>query len=399
MTGQSKRLPGSKRWPSSARWASWLEIDLGAVRHNTQALKELLGPTCSILAVVKADAYGHGALPVSRAALQAGASGLAVASLAEGVRLRRAGVKGPILLLGAGDTRSARRIPRLHLSQTLCSTEMAQALSRAAQQIGSPARVHVKIDTGMGRLGVRPGNGVEFTRFAASQPGLQLDGVFSHLACAEEPDEGYTRLQFGHFQHVLRGLAAAGISPGLRHLANSAAALRYPEMRLDGVRTGLLIYGLRPDAPDVAELDLRPALTWKTRVAFRQRLPAGSRVSYGGTYVTAKEQQIGVLPLGYADGYPRHASNRAHVLVRGKPCPVIGVVCMDHVMVDLGPAGEVQVGEEVVLIGTQGTGRVTANQLAQWAGTVVHAVPTVIGHRVARVYLDHGEPLEDDPDP
>jgi alanine racemase len=325
--------------------------------------------------------------------------GLAVASVSEAARLRRAGIEGAILVLSAGDPRQAREVVKLRLVQTACRAEVLRALSQAAERLGECARVHVKIDTGMGRLGVSPEEAAAFAGLALSLPGVSLDGVFSHLATAESSDPAYAHLQFDRFRRALDDMSAAGIDPGRRHLANSAAALRFPEMRLDAIRTGLLIYGILPDAPELERLDVRPALTWKTRVAFVHRLPPGSAVSYGGTFVTKGECLAGVLPLGYADGYPRRASNRGHVLVRGKPCPVIGVVCMDHVMVDLGPAGNARVGDEVVLIGQQENAEITANHVAQWADTVVHEVPTMIGSRVSRLYVDQTEPVGPEPGP
>lgn len=390
------RDPGRSRRQRTRRPTahSWLEIDLAAIRHNVRALKGLLGPGRHLWAVVKADAYGHGAVPASRAAVAAGADGLAVSCLTEAAELRRAGISAPILLLSAGEPRAAARTVRLDLIQTACAEDTVRALSKAAQRLGRPARVHLKVDTGMGRLGVRPEEAGDFARLVASLPGVSLEGVFSHLATAESEDRSYAGTQFARFQEAVRAVAAAGIAPGMRHLANSAATLCFPEMRLDGVRTGLLLHGLLPDAPCPAPPDLRPALTWKTSLSFAHRLPAGSPVSYGGTYVTSRETPVGVLPLGYADGYPRHASNRAQVLVRGHACPVIGVVCMDHTIVDLSPAPDARVGEEVVLVGRQGNSRVTANQLAQWAGSVLHEVPTVIGRRVRRVYLDREQPLD-----
>jgi len=365
---------------------SWVEVDLGAIRHNVRALKQVVGPGCGVWAVVKTNAYGHGLEEVARAAAP-GAAGLAVSTFAEGAKLCRAGIHHSILLLCAGDPRRAGHIVRLGLVQTLCEAETARALSRASQRLGKPARVHLKIDTGMGRLGIRPEEAVPFAQCILRLPGVRLEGVFSHLATAEE-NPTYARVQYERFCKALRSLSAAGIDPGVRHLANSAAALRFPEMRLDGVRAGLLIYGIRPDAPGLAPVDLRPALTWKTRVAFTHSLPAASPVSYGGTYVTHRDCLVGVLPVGYADGYPRQASNRGYVLVRGRPCPVIGKVCMDHTMVDLTPAERAGVGDEAVLIGRQGEPGITANHLAKWARAVVHEVTTLIAHRVKRVYVD-----------
>jgi len=369
--------------------ASWVEVDLGAVRHNMQALGDLIGPTCSIWAVVKANGYGHGAVPVAKAAVEGGAAGLAVASWPEALELRRAGISSPILLLSAGDPRLATQVVRHDITQTVCTREMVEALSRSARRLGKTAGTHLKIDTGLGRLGVLPEAAGEFAEFLLTQEGVRLGGVFSHLATAEAEDTRYAQQQFARFSRAISEVAAAGVDPGIRHLANSAAALRFPEMRLDRVRTGLLVYGIRPEAPGLAEIDLRPALTWKTRLAFVQEQPPGSAISYGCTHVTGDRCRTAVLPLGYADGYPRQASNRAQALVRGEVCPVIGRVCMDHVVLDVTAAGEVKPGEEAVLIGPQGNRRISANEMAQWADTCAHEVTTVIGRRVARVYVDH----------
>jgi alanine racemase len=357
-------------------------VDLAAVRDNARAVKGLVGEGRYLWAVVKADAYGHGAIRTARAALAGGADGLAVACLAEAAQLRRAGVSAPILHLAAGEPRRAGRVLELDLVQCACTEEMVRALSRAAQRRGRAARVHVKVDTGMGRLGVSPERAASLARLASELPGVRMEGVFSHLATAEAEDPTFALRQQERFARAVESIAAAGVEPGMRHLANSAAALRF------GVRTGLLVYGILPDAEIAPSVELRPALCWHTRVAFLHRVPAGSPISYGGTYVTTEERLVGVLPVGYADGYPRHASNRAQVLLRGRECPVIGVVCMDHVMIDATPAAGPEVGDEVTLLGRQGKAAITANQLAAWAGTVVHETPTVIGRRVQRVYLD-----------
>ncbi|MFB3881846.1 MAG: alanine racemase [Armatimonadota bacterium] len=377
----------SLRRPSSHSWA---EVDLTAIRHNVRAIKRFLGPSRWLWTVVKADAYGHGADAVAGAALEAGADGLAVSCLSEAGDLR-AVTRAPLLVLAPGDVRAAAWMVRLDIIQTACSRPMAEALSRAAQRLDKPARVHLKVDTGMGRIGVPPEQAVEFAAFLSSLPGISLEGVFSHLATAESPDESYALLQFQRFQEVLSLLAAARIPAGMRHLANSAAALRFPEMLLDGVRTGLLTYGLLPEAPGLAPIALRPALTWKTQLSFLHKAPAGSPISYGGTFVPRTDSLVGVLPLGYADGYPRQASNRARALVRGRECPVIGAVCMDHMMIDVTGVPGVQVGDEAVLLGRQGKAAISANQLAAWAGTVTHEVPTAIGRRVKRVFLDQEE--------
>ena len=372
---------------------SWVEVELDAIRHNVRTTKRFIGPSRWLWAVVKANGYGHGAETIAKAALEACADGVAVSCLNEAAELRmEARIRAPLLVLAPGDTRAAVWMVRLDMIQTACSSAMVEALSRAAQRLDKPARVHLKIDTGMGRIGVPPDQAVDFAAFLSGLPGIKMEGVFSHLATAESPDECYGRLQFQRFREALDRLAAAGIALGMRHLANSAAALRFPEMLFDGVRAGLLIYGITPDAPGLAPLDLRPALSWKTQLSFLHRVPAGGSVSYGCTFVAPRDCTVGVLPLGYADGYPRQASNRSRVLVRGRECPVIGAVCMDHMMIDASEVEGAQIGDEAVLVGRQGKAAITANQLAAWAGTVVHEVPTVIGRRVKRVYLDREQP-------
>ena len=297
------------RRPSSH---SWVEVDLGAVRHNVRTLKQFLGPKRHLWADVKANAYGHGAVETASAALAAGADGLAVSCLNEAAELRvDAGIRAPLLVLAPGEPRAAAWMVRLDIVQTACYQPMVEALSQAAQRLDKPAKVHLKVDTGMGRLGVRPEGATEFARVVADSPGVQLMGVFSHLATAESDDPSYAQLQLERFNTALRDLSAAGITPGMRHLANSAATLRFPEMLFDGVRAGLLLYGIPPDGPDHAPLDLRAAMSWKSRVSFLHRVPAGWSVSYGRTYVTERESTVGVLPLGYADGYPRQASNHS----------------------------------------------------------------------------------------
>ena len=371
---------------------SWLEVNLGSVRHNVRAVKALLGPGRWLWAVVKANAYGHGAVPVAKAAAAAGADGLAVASLKEAAELRGAGIGAPILLLYPGDARMAGRAVRLGLTQTVCVEETIRALSRAAQQVDRQVGVHLKLDTGMGRLGVDPSEAVRFALVIAESPGVRLEGIFSHLATAEADDEAYARLQFVRYEAAVRGVREAGIEPGMRHIANSAATVRFPEMRLDGIRTGLLIYGIPPEAGGQGPLELQPALTWKTRVAFARTVPAGSSISYGRTYHTRQTAVIATLPIGYADGYPRRASNRGQVFLRGRRCPIVGTVCMDYMMIDTTPAGGVSLGDEVVLLGEQGSERITAHDLAVSAETCVHEVSTVIGRRVARTYIDCDSP-------
>jgi alanine racemase len=371
---------------------SWLEIDLGAVARNVAAARGLIGPDCGVLAIVKCDAYGHGAVEIARTVLDAGASGVCVANLNEARVLRRGGIEGMILLLNAAPINQARDVANLMITQALYSKESADALAAAALRVGHGVEAHLKVDTGMGRIGLTPDQALQLVTKLHEQIGslggfapLTISGVFSHLATAEEADESYALAQFASFTAFLEKLRE--FLPDVKaHIANSAAALKYPQMRLDYVRLGLLIYGV-PPSPDLADkLALAPVLTWKTRVAFVKKVEAGDSVSYGRTWKAPSPTTLITLPMGYGDGYSRALSNRAQVLFRGKLRPVVGTVCMNHVLVEVDDEPNVQVGEEVVLIGKQGDQRITAEQLADWAGTVPHEILARLGAHLDRFY-------------
>jgi len=366
--------------PDSA--GSWLEIDLEAVRENVVEIQRHIGQRCQVGAVVKADGYGHGAVPVGRAALEGGAGWLVVLCASEGETLRQAGIKAPIFVLGAGLPSQAGQAIENDLVHAVCTTEMAQALSDAAVRMGKEARVHIKVETGLGRLGVEPEEAMGFSRKISGLPGIRVEGLFSHLS-ASDSDPVYSAHQFSAFQKVCSQFEASGVQPLVRHIANSGATLKYPEMHLDLVRPGLLIYGLPPSAEP--PIGLRPALTWKARIYFAKRVPAGRRVSYAGTYVTRRTTNIAVALAGYADGYARALSNRGFALVRGRRFPVVGRICMDQLLLDLGDE-PVAVGEEVVLIGRQGTEEIRANEVAAWRGTSVYEVVTCLNKRLPRIY-------------
>jgi alanine racemase len=371
---------------STACHNSWLEINLDAIEDNIRTVRQFVGPQTRVMAILKADGYGHGAIPVARAVARAGAAWLGVASAAEGAQLREAGVETPILILGAGFPEQAQEVVHHRLSQAVANGEVPEALSRAAVRAGTEVGVQIKVDTGMGRLGVMPHEVVPFARRLLSLPGLRLEGVFSHLATAEDEDTTFALEQFARFQEALGALEEAGIPVPMRHIANSAAALNFPQMHLDLVRPGLLGYGITPPGARGAP-DLRPALAWKSRIAFVKRVPAGTSLSYGRTYVTARETTVATLPVGYADGYCRLLSNRGIILVRGKHFPVAGRVCMDHILLDMGDEPDLHASEEAVLIGRQEGAEITANELADAQGTVVHEVVARLGKRLPRIYL------------
>ena len=392
-------------------YPAWIEVDTTAIRRNAEAVRRFVGAGVRVMAIVKADGYGHGAVPVAEAALAGGVSHLGVASVAEGIELREAGITTPVLILGCGMPEQAPQVVSHDLMQTLATEDMARALSEAAgsrkQEAGRKGRqvgVHIKVDTGMGRLGVRPHEALAFARLVSSLPGLRIDGIYSHLATADSEDTSYALDQARQFEGVLAEMAAQGVTPPLRHLANSAATVRFPEMHLDLVRTGLLIYGLNPLPLETEEagsrkqeaggerlvprgtccIPLSPALSLKTRIACIKEMPAGQRLSYSGLYTTERPTRIACLPLGYADGYPRALSNIGSVLVSGRRCPVVGAVCMDQMLVDLGEIAA-KPGDEVVLIGEQAGARITANELAAAQGTVVHEIVARLGKRLPRV--------------
>jgi len=367
---------------------TWVEIDLSAIGNNTRQIAALVGPNVRVLASLKADAYGHGALKVARTVLHNGASMLGVATVSEATPLREAGIAAPILVFGYVPLWQMREAVRLGLTITLYSVESAQALSRAALALGKTVKVHVKIDSGMGRLGVRAEQVEEvlaLVREIKSLPALELEGIFTHFAMADAADSTHTKLQLARFQHVLAVLEAQHLRPLLVHAANSAALIHFPETRFDMVRPGIALYGLDPSAEVRLPAGFRPALSFKTQVAQVKLIPAGECISYGCIYRTEQPARIAVLPVGYADGFRRAPTNWGSVLIHGQEAPLLGRVCMDQCMVDVSHIPQTRVGDEVVLIGRQGSASLTAEQVAQRLGTINYEVVSEILARVPRV--------------
>jgi alanine racemase len=369
------------------KFSVWAEIDLDAIAHNVAALKRHVGDRVAIMAVVKSNAYGHGAEPVAHAALESGAEWLAVNRIGEGIKLRRAGIGAPILVMGYSPAASVPEAVDSDLALTVTDLALAEALSAAAGHAGKTVPVHVKVDTGMGRFGLAPEEAVEFALALARLPGLTLQGLFTHFAVADQADKSYTRRQFAIYGQVLAGLEAAGIPVPVRHVANSAATLDLPEMHLDAVRVGIALYGLRPSQEIEPAVALRPALTLKSRVGQVRRLPAGSSISYGRTFITERPSTMALISCGYGDGYARLNSNRGVVLVRGRRAPIRGRVCMDQFVVEVSDIAGVLRKDEVVLIGQQGNDRLSAEEVASWAETINYEVTTQLLPRVPRVYL------------
>lgn len=360
---------------------TWVEVDLEAIRNNVRELIRIADRP--LMAVVKANGYGHGAVAVARAALEAGASWLGVARSSEGVELRQAGVRAPILILGATTPAEAEAAISSELSLALYDRGLGEAYARRAAALNRRVSVHIKVDSGMGRLGVLPEEAGSFGKWAMQTPELSVEGVFTHFARADEREVAPTLAQIARFREALEALRDSGVRPRWTHAANSAAALRIPEARFDLCRTGIAIYGLSPSRHFPLPQSLRPALAWKAGLASSKDLPPDWGVSYGGEYVTRTVERIGVIPVGYADGWRRSGPNQ--VLLGGRKLDVIGRVCMDYCMVRL-PAGGA-IGEEVVLVGSQEGERISAEEVALRWGTINYEVVTGIAARVPRVYV------------
>lgn len=358
---------------------AWAEVDLGALRRNVRAFRRRLAPPTRLLFVCKANGYGHGAVQTARAALGAGASWLGVTSVEEGAALRAAGLGAPVLVLGSlYPFESLAEAARLRLTPTIASADAARALIALGKRLKRPLPCHVKVETGMGRIGVRPAEALKVLGLLSVAPkAARLEGLYTHFASADD-DARFTRLQLERFNAVAQAAAARGLRVPLRHAANSMAALRHPESRLDMVRSGLALYGLCPG--------FEPVLSLKSRVVFLKRVARGSPVSYGGTFRTRRDSRLATLPLGYADGVSRRLSNRGEVLLRGRPCRIAGAVTMDMMMADVTALREVHVGDEAVLLGRQGARAITAASVARRLGTIPYEVVCAVSARVPRVY-------------
>lgn len=365
------------------------EIDLAAIAANTRVACALAGATAAVMAVVKADAYGHGAVPVARAALGAGATWLGVAVPEEGAALRAAGLQAPILVLGPIAPEQAALVVEHDLDQCVSDPGQVEALSREAESRGRIQRLHLKVDTGMGRIGLPPRAVRSAAERMAAFPAVRLVGLMTHFAEADADDPGFTREQLARFETVSRDLHVAGMAIPLRHAANSAGLIRHPDARLDLVRPGIMLYGCPPCVTRrPADPVLSPALRLRTAVSQLADLAAGASVSYGRTFVAPCDMRIATLPIGYADGLSRLLSGRGQVLILGRRVAIVGRVCMDMTMVDVTHLRDVRVGDEAVLIGRQDGEEITADEVAGLTGTISYEVLCGVGPRVPRIY--HG---------
>jgi len=362
------------------------EIDLDAIAFNVRQTRALVGPNVRICAAVKADAYGHGAVPVSRTILDAGAEMLGVATLEEALELREAGIRAPILLLQITPAGDIPEIVRNDVSAMVCSRDFASRLSDEALKAGTRIKVHIKVDTGMGRVGIQAGETLGLARELAAMPGLEVEGMFTHFACADEEEQTFTHQQIDEFREVIRAVETSGIHIPFKHAGNSAGMLNVPESHFNMVRPGIMLYGLYDSGFVSRTPVLRQALTLKTGIVFLKELPAGSTVSYGRTFTTTRRSLVATIPIGYADGYNRRLSNCGHALVRGIRVPVIGRVCMDQAMLDVTDIPGVSIGDEVVLYGRQGNQEIAMEEIESILGTISYEIVCSISKRVPRVY-------------
>ncbi|MGI6077399.1 MAG: alanine racemase [Fastidiosipilaceae bacterium] len=379
---------------------SWTEIDLSALAHNARQIKALTGPTCEIMGIVKADAYGHGACEVAPVLLNNGFTRLAVSLLDEAIALRKSGITAPILILSYTDPRRAEEIIRYRVTQTVYTWDLIDALEAAGQRLKAYPSVHIKVDTGMSRIGFTSGfSSVEEIEKIHALKNVFIEGIFTHFSTADEADRIFFDKQAQRFMGICNELESEGIYIPIKHCCNSAALMRYPEYHLDMVRAGIVTYGILPDFCESFVDQFRPAMSIKSNVIMVKHIPAGTAVSYNRRYIAPSERTLATVPIGYADGYSRVMSGKAEALIHGMRVPVVGNICMDACMMDVTDIPEtVEIGDEVVLCGSQNYGDrqefIAMEELADWHLTITYEVMSTVGKRMPRVYVDGGRIID-----
>ncbi|MBR3746535.1 MAG: alanine racemase [Selenomonadaceae bacterium] len=359
------------------------EINLDAIRHNFNEIRRHINPASKFCAVVKANAYGHGAIQVSKIAVECGADFLAVATVEEGLELRQAGFELPILILGLIPQTAAQVVMENNLTATVADFELAEKISAAAVKLDKSAKVHLKIETGMGRIGIFPDDAVDLAKKISALPNIELEGLFSHFADADSADRTFTRQQIKIFAETAEKIRSAGVEIKIRHIAESAAILDIPEAHFDMVRAGIISYGLYPSDDVRRTIELKPAMKLVARVAYVKKISAGTSIGYGREFVAQRDSIIATLPLGYADGYIRAYKN-FHVEIRGKLAPIAGRICMDQTMIDVTDVDGVKVGDEVILFGSD---KISIDDAARHLNTINYEVTCLISSRVQRIFV------------
>ncbi|HOV26235.1 MAG TPA: alanine racemase [Pseudobacteroides sp.] len=373
---------------------AWAEVDLDAIAHNLREIRRITNKKSEIMGVVKADAYGHGVMEVVRTILENGATCLAVSMLDEAIQLRKNNIDVPILILSYTDPIRAADIIKYNVTQAVFSHDLARALSEEAVRQRKNVKIHIKIDTGMTRVGFMPGySAVKNVLEICKLPRIIVEGIFTHFASADEADKSYTNLQFERFMGICNELNRIGVYIPIKHVANSAAIIEFPNMHLNLVRPGIIQYGMYPsDEVDKSKIDLKSAMTLKANVILVKEVENNTYISYGRTFKTSRVSKIATIPIGYADGYTRLMSNKGKVLINGEFAPVVGRICMDQCLVDVTDfKSEVKVGDEVVIFGKQGGNEITVEDIASIMGTINYEVVCIIGKRIPRVYLKGGK--------
>ncbi len=372
---------------------AWVEINLENIAHNIKEVRKLISKDVKIMAVVKADAYGHGFLETSRMLLQGGADYLAVAFIDEAKQMRKNGIDAPIIILGYTAPEYAYDMVNLNITQTVYDYNAAKAISEAAVLMGREAKIHIKVDTGMARIGFTVSNEAINTVMSISTlPMLEIEGIYTHFASSEEQDTGFTDYQFDRFIDFCKKLEDIGLQIPIKHACNSSAVIRFPHMHLDMVRPGIMLYGLNPSSDVYAgKVTLKPAMELKAKIVYIKTVPAGTHVSYGRLYTTEKETKIATIPLGYADRCSRVLTGKAKMSTNGELVPVIGRICMDYCMVDVTNIDDIKVGDEVIVFGKKGDSSIFVEDIAENIGTISYEIVSVIGKRIPRVYLRDGK--------
>lgn len=379
-------------------YRTWCEVSLDAITHNLNQFKSILPEKTRVMAVVKADAYGHGVQEVSRALADSGADALAVAFIDEAMQLRKDGISIPIMVLGHTPVEYAGDLVDLEIIPTIYNFSSAKSVSNAAQRRNKIAKIHVKIDTGMSRIGYPYNEAVNKETLdavldLARLPNIEIEGIFTHFACADEIDNTLTKKQFARFCDLVEKLEQNGLYIPIKHVCNSAATMRFPEMHLDMVRIGISMYGLYPSDIEY-NLKLKPAMQLKTSITHIKTVEAGEVISYGATFQTSRKSSIATIPIGYADGFSRLLSNNARVIVNGKFAPVVGRICMDQCMIDVTDVNNINIEDEVVLFGTKDNLSIPIEEVASAMGTINYELLCVIGRRIPRCYTQDGRVVE-----
>ncbi len=377
---------------------AWAEINLDAVYNNIKAIRGYVKPSAKVLGVVKADAYGHGYLEVAKTLLKGGADALGVAYIDEAIQIRKCGITCPILILGNSRTDNAEALVSNDVMPACYEFSLAKALSDAACRLGKTAKIHIKVDTGMGRVGYRYTDDLSDREKSISEileiaglPGIEINGIFTHFSVADEDDDEYTELQFQRFCEICDELEKRGLKIPVKHCANSAALIRFPHMHMDMVRPGIILYGLKPSSYVECDfLGLEPVMTFKAKITNIKTVEKGSSISYGRKFISDAEKKIATIPVGYADGYSRILSNNTQVIVGEKLCNIVGNICMDQCMIDVTNVNNISNGDEVILFGKGNESELPVESLAEKMGTINYEILCMVGKRIPRIYIKNG---------